>query len=508
MLPAFIFLFAGFSTVVVQSLFIRELLVVFQGNELSIGIILSNWLAGTALGNYCASRVKTSAGYGLYIIYALSGLIITLVFFLTRDVRALLGIFPGEGISLKTTFFSSLLLVAPLSAVVGAQFTFAFSFLKNSSHDYPAGSGYGWESVGCFAGGMIFTYLALPFLQPSAVVLLTAALFFSCAALVSAKKTRAVFFAASLAVVLFLPWASRYVESYTLEKLYSGFQVEETVNSPYAQIVSATRNGERYIFSDGIPVLSLPNPDIERSEIFSHLPLLFHRAPRSILILGGASTFTRGALDHGAANVDYAEQDPELLAMIKKYWPENFTDPRLKPRYADGRKFLEGSKTPYDAILVGVPYPVSLPLNRYYTSEFFRLAKQKLSKEGIIALSLPGSLVYVSSAMGRLNAIIKKTVDSVFKHSVIIPGDSNIIIASDAELPEKAVLKLRFSRIADKTFFISGKFIDYSLDPQKQAWLATEMEKYGIQSAQGGTTSESRTLFGRLRRLAGINRDF
>ncbi len=164
--------------------------------------------------------------------------------------------------------------------------------------------------------------------------------------------------------------------------------------------------------------------------------------------------------------------------MIMKYWPGNFKDPRLVPHYADGRKFLENTKTTYDAILIGVPYPSSLPLNRYFTEEFFRLAKQKLSKEGILALSIPGSLVYVSSAMGELNAIIKKTLSDVFPYSTIIPGDENIVIASRTPLSGKNVLKTRLSKFSDKTLFISKGFIDYALDPQKHAWIDTEVSKY------------------------------
>jgi spermidine synthase len=34
----------GFSGLVAQMLLLRELLVVFSGNELSIGIVLANWL--------------------------------------------------------------------------------------------------------------------------------------------------------------------------------------------------------------------------------------------------------------------------------------------------------------------------------------------------------------------------------------------------------------------------------------------------------------------------------
>ena len=40
----------GFSGLVAEILLLRELLIVFSGNELSIGVILANWLILEALG--------------------------------------------------------------------------------------------------------------------------------------------------------------------------------------------------------------------------------------------------------------------------------------------------------------------------------------------------------------------------------------------------------------------------------------------------------------------------
>jgi len=45
------FLLMGFSFTVTQGLLIRELLVAFFGNELSIGLILGNWLVLEAVGS-------------------------------------------------------------------------------------------------------------------------------------------------------------------------------------------------------------------------------------------------------------------------------------------------------------------------------------------------------------------------------------------------------------------------------------------------------------------------
>lgn len=51
----------GFSGLVAQILLLRELLIVFSGNELSIGLILANWLILGAFGSYVlGSRAERS----------------------------------------------------------------------------------------------------------------------------------------------------------------------------------------------------------------------------------------------------------------------------------------------------------------------------------------------------------------------------------------------------------------------------------------------------------------
>jgi spermidine synthase len=42
----------GMSSIVAQIVLMRELLVCFYGNELTLGIILSNWLALQAFGSF------------------------------------------------------------------------------------------------------------------------------------------------------------------------------------------------------------------------------------------------------------------------------------------------------------------------------------------------------------------------------------------------------------------------------------------------------------------------
>ncbi len=60
-----VLLVKGFSGLVAQILLLRELLIVYSGNELSIGIILANWLILGAFGSYIVGRKAERSKYAL-----------------------------------------------------------------------------------------------------------------------------------------------------------------------------------------------------------------------------------------------------------------------------------------------------------------------------------------------------------------------------------------------------------------------------------------------------------
>jgi hypothetical protein len=49
----------GFSAVIGQIVLMRELIVVFSGNEISLGIMLASWLFWTAIGSYASYKSST-----------------------------------------------------------------------------------------------------------------------------------------------------------------------------------------------------------------------------------------------------------------------------------------------------------------------------------------------------------------------------------------------------------------------------------------------------------------
>ena len=50
----------GFSGLVAQILLLREFLIIFSGNEFSIGVILANWLILEACGSFLGEWLRDS----------------------------------------------------------------------------------------------------------------------------------------------------------------------------------------------------------------------------------------------------------------------------------------------------------------------------------------------------------------------------------------------------------------------------------------------------------------
>jgi len=52
------FILIGIASTLGQVMFLRELVVLFCGNELTIGIVLASWLLWTGLGGLMAKRIR------------------------------------------------------------------------------------------------------------------------------------------------------------------------------------------------------------------------------------------------------------------------------------------------------------------------------------------------------------------------------------------------------------------------------------------------------------------
>ena len=79
------------------------------------------------------------------------------------------------------------------------------------------------------------------------------------------------------------------------------------------------------------------------------------------------------------------------------------------------------------------------------------MTKNRLEDGGILALTLPGSLTYLSEELKNLNACILNTLRDTYPYVRVIPGEFNLFRAStspEVSLTEVLLLHRRDSLVA------------------------------------------------------------
>jgi spermidine synthase len=103
-------------------------------------------------------------------------------------------------------------------------------------------------------------------------------------------------------------------------------------------------------------------------------------------------------------------------------------DPRRLLRDAGG----------YDLIVVSAPEPDSGQANRFYTREFFAACARALEQEGVLAFRLRTAENVWTPAQALRFASVDGAVRESFAHVLVLPGTTNVVLASRARLPSTA----------------------------------------------------------------------
>jgi len=512
------FLLMGFSFSVTQTLLVRELLVSFAGNELSIGVVLGSWLLLEAAGSGLLGRVANRAGRGalpyaqLQVLFAM---LLPPVLYVAFGVRRLMGGVPGQGLGLLTIFLASFLLLIPLGLVDGMMFTVGCqvdeTFRRGGAGT--VGRVYVCEALGGIVGGLLFTYIFIPYLHSVQMALILAALNLASAlslvlmprpaALRERRRgvpRRAATLAISLLLVLCLgllvtPGADT-IQHRLVAWQWRDYDLAFYDNSVYGNVAAVRQREQVTFFANGVPILTAPVPDITLIEEMVHLPMLFVPEPRRALVLsGGLGGVIQELLKYPLERVDYAELDPllfEAVASLPTPLTEaELSDPRLHVKQVDGRLLVRqlaatGSKeagdqgSGYDLILINLPYPTTLQLNRFYTVEFWRLVRELLADDGVVVFHVPGSLTHLSPGMRDLQNVMHATLAEVYPHVRPIPGDVTLWLASPSEVVETAEIDSlveRWEARALPSDLITDFHIRLRLDERWLTWFWDSLEK-------------------------------
>jgi len=510
------YLLMGFSFSITQAVLVRELLISFAGNEMSIGLVLGAWLvleaAGAGLlGRAIARRGMSVAAYAS--LQCLFALMLIPVLGAACSVRQWWVGTPGQVLGLPATLAASFLILIPLGLVDGAMFAAACR-MDGEYHQAARAAGrvYVAEAVGGIAGGLAFTYLFLPHMHATQVALLLAALNLASALSLAALRPLQTPHAPSRARTLvlgllllcalaaFLSPAGQALHRQFAAWQWRGYELVFYGDSVYGN-VAAIRQGQQFtFFANGAPILTAPVPDVALAEEIVHLPMLFVREPTSALVLGGGlGGVIHALLKYPLERLDYAEPDPLVIEAVRRL-PTPLTeaelgDARVRVAQVDGRllvRQLASMQNPprYDLILLNLPHPTTLQMNRLYTVEFLEMARRLLADRGVLVFPAPGSLSYLSPAMRDMHNGFHATLARVFPHVRAIPDDVTYWLASPSEALESAGVETLVARWQGRGIpsqLITEFHIRLKLSEQRRSWFAESL-------AQGETGEVNRDL--------------
>lgn len=123
-------------------------------------------------------------------------------------------------------------------------------------------------------------------------------------------------------------------------------------------------------------------------EMIVHIPMLTHKNPKNILVIGGGDGGTvRELLKHPSVeHIDMVEIDSMVIEASKKFFPtvsNGLDNPKVSVLVEDAVEFIKDKENIYDVILIDSTDPIG-PGVGLFNENFYNNVKRALKKGGIV----------------------------------------------------------------------------------------------------------------------------
>ncbi|OGV69706.1 MAG: hypothetical protein A2283_17245 [Lentisphaerae bacterium RIFOXYA12_FULL_48_11] len=495
----------GIFSAFAQIMFFREVLVVFLGNELVIGLMLAGWLVGISSGALLArlisARLASLVKIDVFLVVALFLMAMLLPFqiYTVRTVRFFLDV-PAFGYVsfwsiVSISFFSFL----PTCFGIGLIFPFASEIVGKSctNDNQDAASAvsrvYFWESLGSMFGGIIVTFVFLPWFSPLFIIVLTVSVgCLSAAVLAPDRNVRhlpALVFVCTLLVVPLYPKLITNIEERLVDAQWRSFgalgggdesegtsvaKLKVWRDSVYQNLAVIEVDGQFSLYANGR--VTFVFPDQIGYEHSVHFVMAQNPQAKTVLLVGGNPVGDiPELLKYPMEKLVYVEIDPEIGRLVEKIRPREYDlirkDARLTIIHQDAPKFVQLCQEKYDIVLVNAPEPATAAANRFYTYEFYRNISRILSDDGFMFVAL-GSSERLQSESADLGASVYKTIRLLFAKVLVTAETQKRFIAgntdSDITFDRKTLFERSKNAAISNKYFQSQYFLGADeIDPAK-----------------------------------------
>jgi spermidine synthase len=196
------------------------------------------------------------------------------------------------------------------------------------------------------------------------------------------------------------------------------------------------------VLVNGKVVASSSPQDLQCQLTLGHLPMLLHKDPKKVLVVGLGTGVTLGATSvyPEVESLILAEIEPEVLGAARTFGKYNhfvLDNPKLKVIFNDGRNFLTTTRKKFDVITADPIHPWTQGSGYLYTKEYFKIAAEHLEPGGIMCQWLP---LYeldteaLKSVVGTFSLHFKYTMAWVTETDAELLGSNSPIVIDEQEL--------------------------------------------------------------------------
>lgn len=428
-LPCVVFC-TGASILVVEIVAVRVLSPYYGNTIFTVSSVISVILLALSVGYWVGGiladkRPKLEWFFGIIFIGGVASLISYAIGVLLLPwLSALFSIMAGPLVSSALLFLIPALLLGTLSpyAVV-----LQSAVVPGRGVGSAAGQIFFWSTVGSIAGSLMTGFFLIPTFGVNEILIANSIflLILGGVPLMVLTKGLKKYYLHGFAVVFLLLVATVVYTKEHTDVLYSKDGLYEKIS-----IYDGTYQGRPTRFfrqdrsSSGAMYLDSTDPlDLVYDyTTYYSLYKIFSPNVREALVIGGGAYSIPKALLHEIpkAHVDVAEIEPSLFSLAKQYFDVRETS-RLENHVEDGRRLLRDADKQYDLIFSDVYYSLFSVPAHFTTQEFFTLAKDRLSPDGVFIASMIGDL---SRQEPSLMMAEIRTFQSVFPNSYFFAVDS------------------------------------------------------------------------------------
>ena len=445
----------GIYSVTAQLVIIREFFSLFAGNEFIVAIIFFNWLV---LGGIGTSFQRISTKFippfpailsFLSLFLCFTGLFTIVFIRIFHKTLFFYGFEPGFYKTFIFTFFLS----APYCLILGFLLPFTLYILKNISNKFSSIKVYMADNIGDALGGALFSFILVFFFTPLKALFVSCIplIYFSFILLKNKKPNIKIISCLIFVFVLILMGIGVFFENFTLNK--KNCNLEFYKDTPYGRIEVHKYMDDYTFFANGVSLFNTENTKL--AEEIVHYGLSQIQTHKNILFISCVPNAFSETMKYFPKNIDYIEIDPEVSkAMFKFSFLKKFNS--VSNIFDDARKYLNKTKKKYNAIIMCAPNPDTFQANRYYTKEFFVLAKKHIKKNGVLVFSIKGFDNYPEENLLKKISCLYATAKTCFKNIMVLPSSETYFIVSDKPLNNNIPLLLSQKKI--NTSYIKNYF--------------------------------------------------